>query len=107
MSAIHGRGDYFLLFCIDKRGESNKEKKNNQRGDFDFPPLDFPLKRPHRGRGPYVENPRGAPAGRHPVGAGSKPARESNTRRSATVLGRAMRKFDGRAGLEPAPTVFK
>ena len=25
-------GPFFLLFCIDKRGERNKEEKNNQRG---------------------------------------------------------------------------
>ena len=28
------RGVRFLLFCIDKREESFKEEKNNQRGDF-------------------------------------------------------------------------
>ncbi len=27
----------FLLFCVDKREESNKEEKNNQGRDFDLP----------------------------------------------------------------------
>ena len=62
-SPYRRRGIYFLLFCVDKRGESNKEEKNNQRGDFDFPPLDTPLKRPEG-----VATPIWTPPGERPQG---------------------------------------
>ena len=55
-------------FWISKRRKGNKRGKETRGGISRFPPLDSPLKRPHRGRGPYVENPGGSPA-REPVGA--------------------------------------
>ena len=62
-----GRGIYFLLFCVVKRGESNKEEKNESRGIPIFP-LDNPLLKTARGglRPPIWIPPRERPHGNIP-----------------------------------------